>query len=366
MNLKTEIDFNPKRFFQWWGRELSHYLPKKIRQKLSQQSGYLFLSVNNAEIQIEQMLDGKLHKLTTFALNETRSDSYQQFIADNTEWEKVDYVLRLNAEQAIKKIVYLPAAAKENLRQVMAFELDRLTPFNAEQVYYSVKILDKDVQGKIKVLLILTPKTTLDGIVQQLNNAEIYPSVVDYGEQANDFAYDLEPYNLLPEEKRPVKDKATQIAMTGLAIFAMGLAIAVLVFPLWQKQQEVDRLRQALRDLQEDAQVVQAQQLEIDLVVEETERLIKIKQRAPGLTELLNLLSQLMPNDTWLTHFKYNEDYLQIQGQSPSASGLISVLEASSLFSHVRFVSPLTQDKKTGLERFQIRMELDIGGTEDE
>jgi len=363
MNLKTEIDFNPKRFFQWWGRELSQCLPEKIRQKLTEQSGYLFLSVNNAEVQFEQMLEGQLQKLTAFPLNEA---SYHRFTAENTAFEKVDYVLRLSADQAIKKILSLPSAAKENLWQVVSFELDRLTPFNAEQVYYSVKILDKEVQGKIKVLLILTPKAILDDIVLQLNNAQIYPSVADYCGQANDFTYDLEPYNLLPEEHRPVKNKTTQMAIAGLTVIAMVLAIAVLAFPIWQKQKEVDNLRYALRALQEDTQVVQSQQLDIDLIVEETELLINIKQRAPELTELLNLLSQLMPNDTWLTHFKYNEDYLQIQGQSPSASGLISVLEASSLFSNARFVSPLTQDKKTGLERFQIRMDLDIGGATDE
>ncbi|NOR71096.1 MAG: fimbrial assembly protein [Methylomarinum sp.] len=366
MNLKTEIDFDLKRFFQWWGRELSNCLPEKIRQKLSEQSGYVFLSVNNAELQFEQILDGTLHKLTTFSLNEASADSYQQFIVDNTELEKVDYVLRLNIDQAIKKILYLPAAAKENLRQVIAFELDRLTPFNVEQVYYSVKILEKEAQGKIKVLLVLTPKDVLDGVLQQLNSAQIYPSVVEYCAATNDFTYDLDPYNLLPEENRPVKDKATQVMVAGLTIIAMVLAISVLIFPVWQQQQEVDSLRQQLRTLHKDTLKVQSQQLEIDQLVEETERLIKVKQRAPGLTELLNLLSQLMPDDTWLTHFKYNKDHLQIQGQSPSASVLISVLEASSIFSNARFVSPLTQDKKTGLERFQIRMDLDIGEIEDE
>ncbi|MFK5948781.1 MAG: fimbrial assembly protein, partial [Methylococcales bacterium] len=56
-----------------------------------------------------------------------------------------------------------------------------------------------------------------------------------------------------------------------------------------------------------------------------------------------------------------------IQGQSPTASALISVIEASVLFSNARFVSPLTQDKKTGMERFQISMDVNgKGDTEDE
>jgi general secretion pathway protein L len=57
---------------------------------------------------------------------------------------------------------------------------------------------------------------------------------------------------------------------------------------------------------------------------------------------------------------------LQIQGESPAASGLIAVLEDSALFSNAKFVSPVTQDTTTGLERFQITVDVvKAGGTGD-
>ena len=42
------------------------------------------------------------------------------------------------------------------------------------------------------------------------------------------------------------------------------------------------------------------------------------------------------------------------------ASALISLLEASPFFSNVSFASPLTQDKATGMERFQISMDVSV------
>ena len=102
------------------------------------------------------------------------------------------------------------------------------------------------------------------------------------------------------------------------------------------------------------------QQLDIDNIVDETQQLINIKNSASPLTKLMNRLTQLIPNDTWLTHFKYKDSKLQIQGQSPSASVLIGVLEESVLFSNARFVSPLTQDKRTGMERFKISMDVNV------
>jgi general secretion pathway protein L len=74
------------------------------------------------------------------------------------------------------------------------------------------------------------------------------------------------------------------------------------------------------------------------------------------LLAVLNELSHLLNDETWLTHMHFADNQLQIQGQSPAASTLISTLEASDFFSSVSFVSPLTQDKTTGRERFQISM----------
>jgi len=367
MNLKTDIDFDINRFFQWWGRELSYCLPDTLRQKLSKKSGYVLLSIADDTVKIEQVIDGLKHDITTLSLSETNSNDYLQLINDKTELENADFVLRLTAEQAIHKILYLPAAAKENLQQVVGFEMDRVTPFSVEQVYYAVKIRAKEQQGKIKVQLVLTPKDILDGILHQLKSANIAPSIVDYSEAANDFEQGLAPYNLLPEKDRPVKNKITQIATWSLSFLAIILLAGVLVFPLWLQSQELDSLRVQLQSLQKDTQLVQAHQLEIDQIVDETEQLIRIKNKTASLLETLDLLSQLLPNETWVTHFKYNNESIQVQGQSPSASALISVVEASPLFSNARFVSPLTQDKKTGMERFQISMDVNSKGeTEDE
>jgi general secretion pathway protein L len=54
---------------------------------------------------------------------------------------------------------------------------------------------------------------------------------------------------------------------------------------------------------------------------------------------------------------------LQIQGESPAASTLIAVLEASELFANARFASPVTQDSISKLERFQITVDVTKTGS---
>jgi len=98
-------------------------------------------------------------------------------------------------------------------------------------------------------------------------------------------------------------------------------------------------------------------QLEIDTLTEHTKLLLDQKTARPALVVLLNALSALIKDDTSLTYAQYSDGHLQMQGESASASGLISLLEASDYFANARFVSPVTQDKITGLERFQITVD---------
>lgn len=367
MNLNESIDFDVRRFFLWWGKELSFWIPEKLKKFLSDKTGYVVMVVREETIKIIQLNGDHKKTLVELPFNTQGLTQCHKLLEDNIELSKAHLLLRLNSQQAIKKTIYLPtAAAKENIQQVIAFEMNKYTPFDSEQVYFAVRSLEKEGNGQIKVEIVLTPKETLDAIYLQLNGAEIYPDIVDYDELANDFEADLTTYNLLPEWERPVKNKIVQTITWLLGFTLIALIVAVLVFPVWHEAQMVDVLKQEIRILEKDTRFVRGQQLEIDRVFDETEQLINVKAGSPVMIELLNELSQLIGNDTWLKHLKLKDGRLQIQGQSSTAEVLIGILEKSPFFSNVRFVSPLTQDKRTGLERFQISMETKVNGEADE
>ena len=99
-------------------------------------------------------------------------------------------------------------------------------------------------------------------------------------------------------------------------------------------------------------------QSSIDAVIDETSQLIKEKNASPDVINILNTLSLLIKDDTSLNYAQYSEGHLQIQGESPTASALLAVLEESELFSNARFASPVTQDRVSNLERFQITVDV--------
>jgi len=358
MSLLTTNDVDLKRFWQWWSGELAFLLPPGLKRLLSDRSGVAIFSPDANGFRIEFHRESAAGQTATWHLDANAAEAYRNLKHLNPELDKAECLLRLNSGQALQKRLFLPAAAQENLQQVVGFELDRYTPFNAEQVYYAATVLGKTEFGQIEVLLVLTPKPLLDDHLARLQALGVQATAVDYAQATTLHPADAPRYTLLPEQFRPRPNTWVRAAHWSLNALLLLLLASVLVWPVWQEGEAVDALKRQLKSLEKETTLIEAQQSEIDALREQTQRLIGIKSDAPSLVAVLNELSVLLKDDTWLTHFQYAEKRLQIQGQSPAASSLIGVLEASPYFSNVSFVSPLTQDKATGRERFQISMDV--------
>lgn len=360
MNLQTTIDFDLKRFFLWWGGELAFLIPKRIKLLFSDRSGYLLFSETEAGFAIDFYQEDQTQAILRRHISALETDSFQQLKTQHPELERACSVLRLKPHQAIQKTLFLPVAAQENLQQVIRFELDRYTPFNADQVYFKAIPIGKTEQDQLEVLLVVTPKNFLDQQLAQLQAWGVQLSRVDYQDAEETLPFNQSLYNLLPERYQPKQSLLANSIHWLLAGLLLAAIAATLSWPVWQEGQYVERLKDQIKLLEKETQIIEEQQHEIEAVRDKTARLLAIKNESPALIDVLNELSNLLKEDTWLTHFQFSEKHLQIQGQSPAASTLIGILEASDFFSNVSFVSPLTQDKTTGRERFQISMDVEM------
>lgn len=360
MNLDTTIDIDIKGFFQWWGRELAFLVPKALKRKLRDHQGCLIFTPLSTGFQVE-LFDDDDKLIAQQRIESMESGLYQRLKQQYPACEKAEWVLRLPADQALQKVIFLPVAVQENLEQVVSFELDRYTPFKADQVYFSLITLGNTGYGQIQVLLIVVPKIQLDEQLKALQTLlDVKPHRVDYELAARDFAQFRNAYNLLPDSYRQNGSKLSQSAHWLLSSLLAVLMLAVLVWPVWMEAQSVETLKARVKQLENQNRVVDAQQAEIDALHAETQKLIDVKRQAPALLAVLSELTRLLNDETWLTHFQFSDRRMQIQGQSPAASALIGVLERSDFFNNVSFVSPLTQDKVTGRERFQISMDISM------
>ncbi|MGR8979518.1 MAG: PilN domain-containing protein [Gammaproteobacteria bacterium] len=359
LDLNSTIDLDFKKFLRWWGKELSFLVPEKIRLLVNERQGSVIICTKGDQLELTYLSDAQSEKIAILDRNEEGVAQYKALLAKDERLAKADFILRLGRDDGICKELVLPSAAKENLTQVVSYELSRFTPFNPEQVYFAVKPLDTvNEPGQLGVMLILTTREELDALYEDVRAMGISPEFADYEGWANDLDQYGDYYDLLPEPYRPQTAKLPRMVYAALAGAVCLLFLAAIYLPVWFEYQTVELLHEKINAIEKDAKKIKGLQSDIDSVIEESKALIELKNSTPPVIEMLNSLSILIKDDTWLSYLKYSNGQLQIQGESPAASGLIAVLEDSEMFKNAKFVSPVTQNKATGSERFQITADV--------
>ena len=367
LNLNKNIDLDPRAFWRWWRRELDFLVPDSVKRLFHDKQGFVIVTPQEQYLSLSYFKSaddyperGEL--IATIERSEAGLAQGKALLANNEVWLKTHFVLRLTAQASIARELVLPLAAKENLHQVVAYELDRYTPFKAEQVYFAVKMLDGAEPGQLRLRLVLTPREILDSLCEDLNTLGVTLLFADSEHSPNFLDRRDSPYNLLPDNARPKTTTTPAMIHAGLMGVVAIMMLMVLALPVWLEYQTVKQLEEKIKLVEKEAKKVKAMQAEIDAVINETQTLINEKNARPMVVDMLNSLSEMIKDDTYLSYLQYSENHLQIHGESPAASALIGILEASEFFTKARFVSPVTQNNVTKLERFQITVDITKSG----
>jgi general secretion pathway protein L len=86
------------------------------------------------------------------------------------------------------------------------------------------------------------------------------------------------------------------------------------------------------------------------------ESLHKIGQ-TPNKLKVLKDLTQLIPDNTWLSSLQLSKQFVNLGGTSTAASDLIPLLDKSGLLKKTEFASPTVTDANK-LEHFKIKAEF--------
>jgi len=91
---------------------------------------------------------------------------------DATKAAKAKAVLCIPKSWAIVQAVEFPIVVKENLTDVISYELDRLTPLTPDNAYYDFKVIAEDPE-KISILLAVARKDEIDSYLEALRGKNI-------------------------------------------------------------------------------------------------------------------------------------------------------------------------------------------------
>ena len=143
-------------------------------------------------------------------------------------------------------------------------------------------------------------------------------------------------------------------AMTCLILLAGMTWIGSTVFSKRMMSQRIDN---RLKSLKIEVTEVRELETEIASLKAQNDQLVQIRRDYLSMLDILKELTDLIPATARLSDFSLSGERIYITGSAESASELVSILEASSLFQDVVFSSAITP--KNGLEQFRIAFKLE-------
>jgi general secretion pathway protein L len=276
------------------------------------------------------------------------------------DWEstlrgsQVEFLLK--SDHVLFRSLDFPRRALEFLDGMVRAQIDRLTPWTATDAVFGWSPPSNIANERIRMTLAATSKSKIQPLVQLAGNlgaASVTASV-----------------ELPRGEGAPLKLKVFETSLQGaigrtmdtprvlrIILLCTGLAAAAsLVLAAYagntldvEQQQLLRRIaeRRAALRLGQNGAGGSAQSL-----------LAKRKQTTPSSVMVLEAISRVLPDSTYVTELRIEGDKVQVVGISQDAPSLVRLIEKSPQFSRATFFAPTTRTQSDPGERFHIEVHI--------
>jgi general secretion pathway protein L len=261
----------------------------------------------------------------------------------------VKVFVSLPARDVLRRGITLPSAVEENLRQALSYDLDRHTPFKAEELYFDAVIVGRDAgKRELRVDLATARRAVVDSA---LKHAAAWGATVAavVPEPPGTAAHSR--LNLLPRDAR-AGHAFWRRWQFWLPVALLGLlAVAAVAIPLWQKRELVIALDALAGRARSEAAVSENLRSQLETQVANYNFALERKYAFPSAFRVIDEVSRLLPDDTWLTQFeskslakgKETQREMLVRGETANAGRLVQVFEESPLFAQTAPRSPTTK-----------------------
>ncbi|MDX2427559.1 MAG: PilN domain-containing protein [Xanthomonadales bacterium] len=340
------------RFFSWWTEELRNAMPSELRTRMQYARRKLLMQVSDGELVFSIDNAKSVQSLDSVPIDQDSQLQTQQIrdLIQRHELAEVSRDLLLSEEVVLHTNVVMPLAAEANLRQALAYEMDRHTPFSADDVFFTWRNLNRDREaGQLHFDLYVTPREPVESQIEQLKRLGLSPTGVDVATSEGTMGI-----NLLPEALRyHIVNKQVRLnwAIAAVAVFLM---IFVMAQSLWLREHQLAVIGKAIENVRAEAMAVQQVRQQIDDATEAAGFLQNRKVENGYKVEMLAELTRILPDNTFLDRLSMNEGTTQMQGKSGNAQSLIELINNSPQFENASFRGPTRLDNRSGKEIFDL------------
>jgi general secretion pathway protein L len=352
-----------ERFWRWWSNELLAMVPERFASLAGTGRVPLIAFDDAAVVLLEpRPAEGAAEERVSLAqLEPAQGAAAVRGLLERAGETRGRARIALAPREALVRRVSMPAATEENLETVLGFEMDRLTPFRADEVYYDHRVTGRDVAaGTISVLLAVARREIVDARIEQARALGLSVQGVAVRE---DTARAGAALDVLPSIQRGERDGPRErLAKQVLAAGAIVLLLVLLLLPVYSKNREVHAIKPALDKAHADAQATDALIRELDRHVADYNFLLTRRYATYPALAYVEEVTRLLPDNTWLQQFDIKNAgktrEVLISGETVSSSKLIEILEQSRLLQNAAPRGTVTRGTQPGTERFVIAAEV--------
>ncbi len=336
-------------FFDWWGGQLLGFVPDRLRNQGAGGNALIADAGVPGLLTLWRRRRGQDQRVAQIRTDEHGAPSLRAALNGRSRGEAV--VLRLPAVQVLERSVTLPLAAERELERVLGYEMERLTPFTAEEVFWGYAVLDRDrARGRIHLRLTMVPRAAVAPLVDLLSAAGGRPGSLESAGADG------------PRVMRLVHEGPAALSgalsRRNLSVVAGVLGVLVVASPflrqslaLAELQDRLDLMAPRIAQVEDLRRRIAGAGAGGDAVAAETRRLGDTLSALAAITEIL-------PDDSYLTEFTMRERKMTLSGLGASAPKLISGLSDDPRIRAPSFTAPVTRSETNHLDVFSIRAEL--------
>jgi general secretion pathway protein L len=253
-------------------------------------------------------------------------------------------LLRLPRGMVLTRTVTLPLAAARDLHTVLAFEMNRLTPFAAEELIWGVFDVSPNRKlEKISLRLAIVLRSQVEPLLAALLRLSLTPQ----GIEADGGTIPLAAAGT-QRRRRP----------GNLWGWICGLlAITCVILPFLRQQAALSAADRVIAAHSSSAQLGEAMRRQIG-IANASRAAIALARRSGDALLVLAQLTDALPDGTWLNDLSLRAGDLTLDGQSDNAAKLISLLAAVPQLHGPSFTAPVTRSADNRTDQFSLHVSV--------
>lgn len=265
---------------------------------------------------------------------------------------RVEMVLRSN--RFLFRPLDLPRRANEFLDGIVRSQIDRLTPWTSAEAVFGWTTPADAPNDRIGLTIAATARALVAPYVQAI--ADLGVASVAVMTAPPEAAPDAVPVRVFEQRARGVLelDRIRQ-ALTALLLLSGLAAAGTTAYSIYA----LDSLDTEQQDLNQKIAARRAALRTGPQAAASAQRMLeRRKHTTPSNVIVMEALSQILPDHTYVTELRIEGDKLQVVGVTRDAAALIGLIEQSPHFEHAAFYAPTTRTPGDPGERFHVEAHI--------